>query len=393
MTTAKPRSLYEVLGVPKEADTDEIKKAFRKCAMKYHPDKAQGDDEAKKRHNEELFKEMNEAYSVLSDEDKRRQYDMYGTYDNGAQQPQNMNDVFAEMFGGGGGGEFFGMPGMPGMPGMHSANGSFRMFFGQGGHNDPNSRNDVIEIKVSLTELRTGVTKKVSYDVIDRCGGCMGTGAKSASDVVRCITCQGNGFVPQQMGPFLVQQGCPSCGGRGETIKPNKECAACNGGKTAYHTRSFDLRIPQGVPHKHIHRMEGKGSYDAHSGRYNDMVLVFSHDIDTKKYEVDYDRNDVHVRLNIKLDELLCGFVKYVDIYDETIPIVRKHYRNPTKPLVLEKKGLPVFKRKEYGNLVVHFEVIYPEDDDKFAKYHSVFLSMFKKKPVVPPEGAMEVDG
>lgn len=379
------KNLYEVLGVSKGASSEEIKKAFRKSAMKYHPDKAKADDDKTKLDNEDKFKELNEAYQVLSDPDKKHQYDTFGTVDSAAQQQQhtNLNEMFAEMFGGG-------MPGFGG--GMPSGAGGFKMFFGNqggpGGHDQGN--HDVIEVKVSLTDIYKGVTKKVSYEVLDKCDTCHGTGAKSSSDVVRCLTCGGNGSVAQQVGPFMMQQGCPSCAGRGQVIKQGRECLFCKGKQIMYYTRTFDLRIPQGVPNGHHHRMESKGSYDINQQKHNDMVLIFVHDID-KKYTIDYMKNNVHVDIDVKLEDLLCGHVKHLQIYDETIMLTNKHYFNPSKQVIIENKGLPVFKRKEYGSLILHFNVKYPDEDEKFTKYHSIFLSMFKKKQHTPPPNAIDV--
>ena len=380
--------LYEALGVPRNSSAEDIKKAYRKQAMRYHPDKANASvDETTKQKNEEKFKELSNAYSVLSDPEKKHMYDTTGMVDNVSQPSHtNLNEMFSEMFGHTGhpGMEFF--AGMPGGGQGHS----FKMFFGNQGRQETNGNQDVIEVPVSMTEIYKGITKTISYEVLDRCDTCFGTGAKSPSDVVRCMTCQGSGSIPQQMGPFMIQQGCPSCGGRGQMIKQNKECLFCKGKRAMYYTRSFDLRIPQGVPNKHMHRMDGKGSFDVQSGRHSDLVLMFVHQID-EQFKVDYGNNSVHLEVDIKLDELLCGFIKQFEIYDEIITLHSNSYFNPSKPFIVEKKGLPVFKKKEFGNLHIHFNMIYPDDDEKFSKYHTIFMSMFKKKQLTVPSNAIEI--
>lgn len=377
------KNLYAVLGLEKGCSQDEIKKAFRKLAIKYHPDKASDEEKFKK---EELFKEVNEAYTILSDPEKRSNYDKFGTC-NGPTPGPDMHDIFSDMFRGGM------HPGMETFrAGMHGQAGqSFKMFFGNG--QAPQA--DVTEVKVSLTDIRNGVTKKVSYEVLDKCDTCSGIGAKTASDIIRCMSCNGNGTIPQQLGPFMVQQGCPSCGGRGQIVKDNRQCLYCKGERVMYTTRTFDLRIPQGVPNQHIHRMEGKGSFDLNHNCNNDRILVFVHDVDPR-YRVDYEKNNVHMEIEIKLEELLCGFVKVVQVYDESFSIYSKSYFNPTKDVVIEKKGLPFYKRKDmYGNLVIHFKVVYPNDNDlaqKFSKYRSIFMSMFKRKEYTIPSGAIDIN-
>jgi molecular chaperone DnaJ len=380
------KNLYESLGVSKTASQDEIKKAFRKLAIKHHPDKVAKDaDAATQKHNEDKFKEMNEAYTVLMDEEKRRQYDAYGTYDNNAQQP-DMSSMFADMFGGGtpdmG---FFSMGGHPDQ--------TFKMFFGGGGqHTGPQQPSqDVIEVKVSMTEIFKGVTKKVEFDIVDRCSGCQGTGAKGPGDVITCLTCHGQGSVPQQVGPFMINQNCPSCNGRGQVVKQHRQCAVCNGERARFVKRSFDIRIPQGVPHKHMHRMEAKGSFDIRKNCYNDMVLVFSHDI-PEQYTIDYSRNNVHMTIDVKLEELLCGFVKEVDIYGEPLNLHSKGYFDPSKDIVVRNKGFPYYKRKDHGDLVIKCNILFPEREEKFSKYHSIFMTMFKVAAVEAPPDAVCVN-
>lgn len=391
------KDFYEVLGVPKNAAPEEIKKAYRKLAMKYHPDKAQ---ESSKAEHEVKFKEISEAYTVLSDTDKRDMYDHTGTYEEGGggMNFSNVNDILNELFGGGGGNGSSGSPGfeffqMGGMP--QSGGGGFKMFFGGGmppGFNQQQSQpnHDIIEVRVSLTEIYKGVLKKVAYQIVDKCDACSGTGGKEPTDVIQCLSCNGTGQAPVQMGPYMIQQVCQNCNGRGQMIKQNRHCLKCKGERVGYYNRSFDLRIPAGVPHQYTHKMDGKGSYELQNSKHNDLVLVFIHEIDPK-FKIDYETLDVHTKVEVTLDELLCGFNKVIDIYDEQIPLHSDGYFHPEQTTVVQGKGLPLFKKKDSGNLVLTYKVLYPEDTIKLKKYQDVFLTMFKRPLAELPENAVHV--
>lgn len=370
------KSLYEILGVAKTATIDEIKKAYRKLAIQYHPDKNTGDDKQEK---EAMFKQISEAYSVLSDPDKRKQYDTFGTYDQGAPGAGafNMNDILEELFGGGGNvgggfGDFFFKMGT-GMPPPHG------MF------NRPPTA-DAIEVPINIQDIYRGATKKIHYDILDRCDMCHGIGASDPNDIVKCVTCQGSGFVTQAIGPFMVTQTtCPSCMGRGEAIKPNKACGTCNGKKVRAFKKSIDIRVPKGMPNKFVHTIPGKGSFDANAQRNVDLVLVFVHSIDPA-YKVDPNTNDVRIGLNIDLDELLCGFEIETDLYGEKYTVRSQKYFNPNKPLRVKGMGLPAYKSSAQGDLIINFTVEFPEDD-RMLKYHPIFLTMFKKQQLDDKDG------
>jgi molecular chaperone DnaJ len=380
-------SLYDVLGVDKNASPDEIKKAYKRLAMKHHPDKHTDDKEK----NEEIFKRISEAYTVLSDADKRKHYDTFGTYDDamGSRGAAfNMNDIFSELFSGGGGGG--GGGGGPGefifnMGASGPAANAFKMFFGgmdPGGRGGGGPTNpDVIEVPVKIEEIYRGAMKKISYDIIDRCETCNGNGAKDPRDIISCLTCKGSGVVTQALNSFMItQMTCPSCQGKGDIIKHGKECHSCNAKKIKYYKRTIEVKIPKGVPNKFLHTVEGKGSYDLHSKRHADLVLAFVHNIDPR-YKIDYDTNDVTIGLNIDLDELLCGFRINTPLYDENIELVSRKYFNPQKTLNIRNRGLPFFKKQRNGNLLVNFNVIFPEAE-KLDRFHPIFLTMFKRSEI-----------
>ena len=364
-----PESLYDILGV------------YKRLAMKHHPDKHTDDKEK----NEEIFKKISEAYSVLSDPNKRQHYDQFGTYDDsmGAGGGAfNMNDIFSELFGGGGG------PGGPGefifnMGASGQAANAFKMFFGgmdPGGRGGP-ANPDVIEVPVKIEEIYNGAMKKISYDIIDKCETCNGSGAKDLRDIISCLTCKGAGVVTQALNSFMItQMTCPSCQGRGDIIKQGKECSSCHSKKIKYYKRTIEVKIPKGVPNKFLHTVEGKGSYDVQSRRHADLILAFVHNIDPR-YKVDYETNDVTIGLNIDLEELLCGFRIKTPLYDDHIEFVSRKYFNPQRTLTIRNKGLPFFKKQRNGDLLVNFNVVYPEAE-KLDRFHPIFLTMFKKNEI-----------
>lgn len=375
------QSLYDVLGVPRDAAQDEIKRAYKRLAMKHHPDK----NVSNKSENEAIFKSISEAYTILTDPQKRKHYDTYGTYDDNVSNGGgsfNMNDIFEELFSQGRpGGDF-----MFNMGASGPASGAFKMFFGGGQQPNSPSSSDVIEVPVTIQDIYRGATKSITYDIIDKCDTCAGVGAKDASDVISCLTCKGVGVITQALNPFMVTQlTCPSCHGRGDIIKSGRECTSCHAKKVKYYKRSIDVKIPKGVPNKFVHTITGRGSYDMHAKRHADLVLVFVHHID-QKYSVDYETNNVKIGINIDLDELLCGFRIKTEVYDEQVELISRSYFNPQKSLHIQGRGLPFFKKNRNGDLVITFNVIYPESE-RLDKFHTVFLTMFKKTEVKADEG------
>jgi molecular chaperone DnaJ len=364
------KDLYGLLEIGKTATQEDIKKAYKRLAMKYHPDKHSGEAKIE---NESKFKEISEAYGVLGDVEKRQNFDKFGIMDDSNPQAGfNPHDMFSEFFFnmGGGGAQHFNMFQQQQAPPKH----------------------DVIEIAVSLTDIFNGSSKKVQYDILDKCDVCSGHGVKDpTSDVINCLACGGAGHFNQQLGPIAIKQMCPSCGGKGRTIKPGRQCNGCKGAKVVYYSRSFDIRIPQGVPNRHIHRLEKKGSFDVNTGTYNDIALIFVHDI-SKEYRLEYPSHNVYTSLDINIDELLCGFSKTIKIYGKDLTICSQKYFNPTTDLCVKGYGIPMFKKKEHGDLFLKVNIVYPDEDDaKLKKYHSVFTSMYKKPELVVPKDALDV--
>lgn len=252
---------YELLGVSKGATPEELKKAYRKKAVQFHPDKNPGDASA-----EEKFKEISEAYEVLKDPEKRAAYDRYGhaAFEGAAAGPRGGGgfhdpfDVFREVFGGGGGG------------------GIFEEFFGGGGRGRANAamQGDDLryDLEISLEEAAEGVEKEIRYRRNTPCGRCHGEGAEPGSKRVSCPTCGGSGQVTSNRGFISFRQTCPTCGGAGTTVeKPCTECGGTGRTKTAESPR---VRIPAGVDTGSRIRLQGRGDAGINGGPAGDLYLI-----------------------------------------------------------------------------------------------------------------------
>ena len=356
---------YNILGLSPEASDDEIKKAYKKLAMECHPDRCSPDQ---KEAAAEKFKKVTEAYTVLSDPDKRRNFDTHGTADVPDMSSVNINDIFKNMFGGGGMGPEMDIGGL------------FGGIFGGG----PRRQEvNAMHCEVTLEEVYNGTMKQIDYEVTSLCQNCKGIGAMDPKDIIKCITCGGEGHIMQRIGPmFMTQSTCPACFGNGTNIKTGRRCGNCNGNKESSCKRKIKMDVPKGIPEGFQHRLEGKGCYNRGTKSHNDLMIVFHY---AKIPNVDIDGNgNIRFQQDIKLEELLCGFKRKINLYGEDLVITSTGYFNPTNPIVFKNKGMPVHKRANYfGDLIVQFKITYADDgDNKVKKYNDVFLKMFKRDQV-----------
>ena len=252
------KDYYELLGVGRNASAEEIKKAYRKLAVKYHPDKNPGDKEA-----EEKFKEISHAYEILNDPSKRRQYDQFGEaafqYTGaGARGFHDPFDIFREVFGGGFGDIFEGMFG-----------------FGGRGRNGPRRGRDLeYGLKLDFLEAAGGVTKQVKVRKHETCSTCDGTGAKPGTEKVTCARCGGSGQVSQSSGFFSIARVCDACGGAGQIIK--EPCPGCNGTGIKEVIKKISVDIPAGVDTGIRLRVSGEGEVGVNGGPSGDLYVTIS---------------------------------------------------------------------------------------------------------------------
>lgn len=258
------RDYYEVLGVSRDASASELKKAYRKLAIKYHPDKNPDDKEA-----EEKFKELGEAYEALSDDDKRAAYDRYGhaAFENGGAGSgfggggfHDASDIFSQVFGG-------------------AFGGGFEDIFGGGRRRrDPSGRqpgSDLrYDLEITLEEAAEGVQKELEIEKLESCSTCSGSGSKSGSGLKTCTTCGGRGVVTRQHGIFVQQTECPDCHGAGQTI--SDPCPDCHGEGRRNQSTRIKINIPAGVDDGTRLRSTGNGDAGLRGGQPGDLY-VFLH--------------------------------------------------------------------------------------------------------------------
>ncbi len=355
---AQKRDYYEVLGIQKGATEDEIKKAYRKIAIKYHPDRNPGDKEA-----EEKFKEAAEAYNVLHDPQKRQQYDQFGFnapfggsgFGDAGYTSMNMDDIFS-MFG-----DIFGGRGFGGFGG------------GSGGRRTAQQhRGSDLRLKVRLTleEINTGVTKKfkVRKDIV--CAHCHGTGAEDGSAREQCPTCHGSGVITHTtqsiFGMMQTQGVCPTCGGEGTVIK--NKCHECGGTGVTKGEEVVEINIPAGVAEGMVVNVPGKGNAGRHNG-INGDIQVF---IEEEEHDT-FVRDGNDLIYNLLLDfptAALGGEVEVPTIEGTKLKVKMENGTQPGKTLRLRGKGLPAVQGYGHGkgDLVVNISVYVPKTLSKEEK-------------------------
>ncbi len=334
------KDFYETLGVPRNASEEDIKKAYRKLAMKYHPDRNQG--EAAKA-AEEKFKEAKEAYEILSDASKRAAYDQYGHA-----------GVDPNMRGAGAGGEGFG--------GFAEAFGDiFGDVFGGAGGRQRGGRqvfrgNDIsYAMEVSLEEAAAGKDAQIRIPSWDDCRSCSGTGAKPGTKVVACTTCHGQGVVQMRQGFFSVQQTCPQCRGNGKLIP--EPCVACHGvGKTKTN-KTLEVKIPGGIDDGMRIRSTGNGEPGTNGGPAGDLYI----EIRIKKHEIfERDGDDLHCVVPISFPRAALGGEIEVPTLGGKAAIDIPEGTQAGKQFRLRGKGIKGLRSSYPGDLYCHIAVETP---------------------------------
>ncbi|WP_288844885.1 molecular chaperone DnaJ [uncultured Alistipes sp.] len=337
---AEKRDYYEVLGVAKNANADEIKKAYRKAAIQYHPDKNPGDKQA-----EEKFKEAAEAYDVLSNPDKRARYDQFG---------------HAGMSGAAGGAGGFG-GGFGGFS-MEDIFSQFGDIFGGhfGGGRRVNRGSDIrVKVKLTLAEIATGVTKKLKINKTVACGKCGGSGAKDANSYATCSTCNGSGYVVRVENSFFgrvqTQGVCPTCGGTGKVI--TSPCDECKGEGTLRGQEVVEIAIPAGVGEGMALTVTGKGNAARHGGINGDLQVLIE---EIPHPELIRDGNDLIHNLNITVTMALLGGTVEVPTVDGRAKIKIAPGTHAGKVLRLGGKGIPDVNGYGRGDELVVVDITIP---------------------------------
>ncbi|MBR3500974.1 MAG: molecular chaperone DnaJ [Bacteroidales bacterium] len=268
---AEKRDYYEVLGLQKGASEDDIKQAYRKAALKWHPDRWVNGTDAEKKTAEEKFKEASEAYSVLSDKDKRAKYDQFGFagVDGGGAQDWSqgfgsLNDILNNLFGGAFGGAFSGFGGFGGFGG------------GSQGRQKQRGRDIRTRVRLTLSEIANGCVKEVTLERNRPCPDCGGKGAKNSSDIKTCPTCKGAGQVQHVtnslFGRTITYNVCPQCGGEGEIV--TNPCRSCGGTGLIRRKDTVSIKIPAGIESGMQITIRGEGHSAPHNGANGDLLVV-----------------------------------------------------------------------------------------------------------------------
>ena len=360
---AEKRDYYEVLGVNKNSTPDEIKSAYRKAALKWHPDKWVNGTDAEKKTAEENFKEASEAYSVLSDENKKARYDRYGFtgMDGGSASGGSgfggfgdfdLNDILNSVFGRGfdfGGGGFSGFGGFGG--------GS------RGGTVKQRGSNLRAKVKLNLQEIAHGTKKKIKVSKFVACTHCHGSGSEDGSTET-CPTCHGRGQVVQTVNSFFGQMQtasvCPTCGGRGTVIK--KKCTHCGGEGVVKGEEVIEIDIPAGVGEGMQLTVRGKGNAGPHNGVNGDLLVLIE-----EEPHPDFERDESTLIYNlfITIPEAILGTQAEVPTVDGKVRVKIAPGTQSGKVLRLRGKGLPVVNGYGTGDMLVNVNVWIPKKYNK----------------------------
>jgi molecular chaperone DnaJ len=348
---AEKRDYYDVLGLSKNATKDEIKSAYRKLAMKYHPDHDKSPDAAEK------FKEVNEAYSVLYDDEKRKAYDQFGhaAFDQNGEQNANpftgvngfsgfgdFSDIFSQVFGG-------------------AAGGNARSSRSNSSNEPLKGDNRLMRIKITFMDAINGktISLPLSYDKV--CDTCGGTGAKSRDDLVDCPFCNGRGYVKTTRQTFFgvmeSESECPHCHGTGKIVK--NKCPDCNGTGYKKVNENLSIKIPAGINNGQQIRVQGKGERGANGGSNGDLyieVIVVDHDFFKR------DGNDIHLTIPLDFVDATLGTTITVPTVYGDVDVKIPAGTQPNTILRIRDKGVKDMRTGRPGSEFIHIDVKTPEN-------------------------------
>ena len=334
------QDFYDVLGVSKEVDSNSLKSAYRRLAMKYHPDRNPGDSEAEKK-----FKEISEAYEVLSNPEKKAAYDQYG------------HDAFTGPGGGQGGfSEGFGS-------GFGSFSDIFEDFFGDATGQRNNERlkrgEDLkYEMSITLRDAYLGVKKEISYDTLVSCTSCSGTGSENKDGIGSCGSCRGSGRIRASQGFFTVERTCPACGGSGQVI--TDPCRECNGEGRQRKNKNIEVSIPAGVEEGSRIRLAGEGTAGQNGAEDGDLYIfisIVSHEL--------FDRDGTNIFCNVPIsiyEASLGGSVEVPTVSGGRAKVKIPAGTQSGDQLRLSGKGMPALRSVSFGDMIITLNVEIPKN-------------------------------
>lgn len=326
-------SPYSILGISKHSSIDEVRKAYKKLAIKYHPDKNNNDDT--------MFKKINNAYEqIVNPKDNNQDINNFNM--------ENMN-FFNSFF--------------------NFSSSSTDMEF------------DLINVDINIHDIYFGNSKKVEFELVDKCDKCDGKGYENESDIVRCYKCEGKKSFTRQMGPFIHSFPCDCCMGVGMIIK--RKCQKCKGEQVIYRKKVFELKIPKGISDNYEIKLNNKGSYNLNKNIYRTIIFKLKYNIQEPHILL----NNKNIVYNCKLNiiDLLCGFNKEIKIYycekrnlSEIITISSNGYFNPNKKILIKEKGLYDIKKNIYNDLYIKFDIEFEENNTLYDA-NILMKKIFKK--------------
>ncbi len=357
------KDYYEILGVNKNATDNEIKRAYKRLANKYHPDKNQGSKEA-----EEKFKEVKEAAEILTDSEKRAMYDQYG------------HSAFDQSQGGFGGGFSGGFGGFEDI---------FESFFGGGSRSSrrrgPTPGEDLqYQVEITLEEAASGIKKEISYQTIAHCNNCDGSGGEKGSKVETCNHCHGQGRIRYQQGPFISEQGCHYCGESGKKFE--KKCKSCNGGGKVYKNKTITVNIPAGVDSGNRMRVSGGGAAGEKGAPNGDLYLF----IQVKPHHIfEREGQNLYCELPISFTKAALGGEIEVPTLTGRLKFKLPKESQTGKMFRLRGKGMPSGRNGFTGDLICKVLVETPVnlDDEQKALLEKLEESLEGKRNMPKHKG------